>query len=78
MPTLRWALAALLLGAVGLAVRAAAGDAGALWAALATTDPAKAEQVMMRMVAKPAQTVSFLQTAGRRSHEESFKLVPCV
>jgi len=37
-----------------------------LWAALATTDPARAEQVMMRLVAKPAQTVSFLQTAGRR------------
>src|SRR5262249_42261213 len=64
MSTLRWALAALLLGAAGLDVRAAAGPPETLerlWAELATTDPVKAERVMARLLAPPAPTVSFLR-----------------
>jgi hypothetical protein len=64
MSILHWAVAALLLGAVGLAVRAAAPPPQTLeqlWAELATADPVKAERVMARLVARPAQTVRFLR-----------------
>jgi hypothetical protein len=64
MSNLRWALTALLLGTTGLDVRAAAPPPETLeqlWAALATTDPARAERVMARLLARPAQTVRFLR-----------------
>jgi hypothetical protein len=54
----------LLLGGAGLAVRAAAPPPERLeqlWAELATADPVKADRVMARFVARPAQTVSFLR-----------------
>jgi hypothetical protein len=64
MSTPRWTLAVLLLGAVGLTVHAAAPPPETLehlWAELATTDPVKPERVMARLLARPAQTVSFLR-----------------
>jgi hypothetical protein len=63
MSTPRWTLAVLLLGAVGLTVHAAAGPPETLehlWAELAK-DPVKPERVMARLLARPAQTVSFLR-----------------
>ncbi len=64
MSPFRWSLAAFLLGGVGLAVAAAAPPPEPLkqlWAELGTEDPVKAERVMARLVARPAQTVSFLR-----------------
>jgi hypothetical protein len=57
-------MAALLLVAIALGLRAAAPPLEPLehlWDALATNDPARAEQVMARLVARPAPTVSFLR-----------------
>jgi hypothetical protein len=63
MGSLRWVLAALLLGSVGLDGPAAAPPAPLerLWADLATDDPGQADQVMSRLVARPAQAVPFLR-----------------
>ena len=60
----RWTITVLLLGGVGLGVRAAAPPPGPvehLWAELGTADPVQADRVMARLVARPAQTVSLLR-----------------
>jgi hypothetical protein len=63
MTPFRWALAALVLGAVGLGLPAAAPPRTLepLWADLGSDDALQAERATACLVARPAETVLFLR-----------------